>query len=222
MLRLLAPALALSMLAGVGLDRASREEVPAAAIDYHADVREGVSAIPYRVGDWVGVDTEIRQDALRILDANASLSRSYRHVSTGRTATLLLVHCDDSRSLLGHYPPVCYPSQGWTQVSASPREIAGSGVSFHTTEYMFEYENLNESARLGVLHFTVLPDGRTAPDMDLLDEAARDKRIRSFGGASLQIVIDGNLPESERSEIYEAMIQAATVWVKEVGTGLSS
>jgi len=220
MLKLIAPAIVLCLLAGISIDKASRHKIPPGVDDYHARVRAAVDSIPYVFGDWVGVDTEIRQEALRILDANVSLSRRYRNINTGQSATLLLVHSQDARSLLGHYPPVCYPSQGWTQLSASTCSIPSSPAPVRATEYAFAYETLEQSARIGVVHFTVLPDGRTSPDMGLLEVAARDNRVKYLGGASVQFILDSNLPSRERDDVCTGLVEAISSWMETVEAGL--
>ena len=219
MLRLLPSFVVLVLLGGIYLDTASRQKMPEGIIVYHGQVRDAVVSIPYRVGNWVGTDREIRQEALRILDANVSLSRTYHNLETGRTATLLLVHGQDTRSLLGHYPPVCYPSQGWTQTGAIPRKVSSNGTSVDATEYTFAYESVDESAQLAVLHFTVLPDGRSAPDMQLLEAAARDRRGKFFGGASVQFIVDARSSAAERAEAYETLLGAVSQWVAVVQSG---
>jgi hypothetical protein len=170
----------------------------------------------------VGVDEDIHEGALKILDSNVALSRAYRNIHTGHSATLLVVQCPDARNLLGHYPPVCYPSQGWTQVSAEPRDVATESLDIDGTEYSFEYASLSQAARLGVLHAMVLPDGRIAPDMELMEESAKDKSAKFFGGASLQFVVDANLSTEERQEIYETLIEAAAPWIESVRSGVGS
>jgi hypothetical protein len=210
------------MLAGVYFDKASRHQIPEGVEEYHALVRQSIESIPYVIGDWVGIDTEIKQEALKILDANVSLSRSYRNIKTGRTATLLLVHSGDSRSLLGHYPPVCYPSQGWTQLTAAPHSIPATPAAIQTTEYSFAYEALGQSAQIGVFHFTVLPDGRTAPDMQLLEVSARNNRAKYLGGASIQFIVDANLSLDERAEVSENLAKALSDWLLVVESGLDA
>lgn len=222
MIRWTAPGLALLLLAGIGVDRSNREAVPVDAQAYHARVLEEIALIPYRFGDWIGVDSEISAGALRILDANASLSRTYRNVVTGRSATLLVVQCADARSLLGHYPPVCYPAQGWTPVRSAPLEVREGDTPVFATEYEFQYDALSRAARLGVFHFTVLPSGETAPNMDALDRAARDRRTRPFGGTSVQIVVDANLSGSERREIYGTLVVAVQAWLQSLEAGLDA
>ena len=220
MLKLISPVIVLCLLAGVYFDKASRHQIPEGVEKYHALVRASIDSIPYVIGDWVGVDTEIKQEALRILDANVSLSRSYRNLKTGWTATLLLVQSADTRSLLGHYPPVCYPSQGWTLLSTVPYSIPASPSAIQSTEYSFSYEALSQSAQIRVLHFTVLPDGRTAPDMELLEVAARNNQVKYLGGASIQFVLDAGLPEDERAEVCGNLAKALDDWLVVVESGL--
>lgn len=222
MLKLAAPLVTLCLLGAIGWDSAGRRYVPEGADEYHARVAGAIALIPYRVGDWVGVDKEIRQEALNILDANVSLNRTYRNVKTGESAVLLLVHCADARSLLGHYPPVCYPSQGWTELDRRSRKLECPGLPVSATEYAFEHETLGQSGQIEVAHFTVLPDGRVAPNLDLLDESARDRRTKFFGGASLQMVVDANLPAPRRQEIYDTLLEAASPWIEVVQSGLTS
>ncbi len=219
MLRLAAPILTLCLLGAIGLDSGSRRAVPEGAKTYHERVKDSMSLIPYRVGDWVGVDKEIRQEALQILDANFSLSRTYYHIGTGDTATLLVVQCADARSLLGHYPPVCYPSQGWTQVQQEPLTITVDNQSVLATRYTFNHDTLVRSSDIEVVHFSVLPDGRTAPDLGLLDRAARDKQAKHYGGASLQFVLDASLPAERRQEIYKVLLRASSEWIRAVQSG---
>ena len=222
MLKYVAPLVTFFLLSGVAIDQADRQKAPEGVEAYHAQVRESVKKIPYIVGDWVGTDTEIRQEALQILDANSTLSRVYRHLGTGRTATMLLVQCADARSLLGHYPPVCYPSQGWSQLSSALRPVAIEDGTFEATEYVFGYDLLQQSTPLEVLHFMVLPDGRIAPDMQLLDIAARDRRFTFYGGASVQFIVEAGLSGEERGQAFDVLFQAAAPWVTAVQSGIAS
>src|SRR5262249_37434524 len=72
---------------------------------FHAKVRQLVAKIPNRIGHWEGIDGKVPAAAGKLLKPNAMFCRHYRNESTGRTATVLLVHCRDSRDMTGHYPP---------------------------------------------------------------------------------------------------------------------
>lgn len=210
------------LLVGLGVSGVQGRTPPEGAAEYHAKVRSAIPLIPYNLGDWVGVDTEIKAEALRILDANASLSRQYTNIHTGQTATLLLVQCPDSRSLLGHYPPVCYPAQGWAPNGAKTRDIEAGGVNLRASEYIFKYSELGAAAQLSVLHFTVLPDGTTSPDMQRLEDFSHDLFKRPLGGASVQFVVDGALRESDREQLYEILLALSADWIQTVQGGIDS
>lgn len=222
MLRFIVPILTCGLLLGIAADQAAREVAPPGVEDYHARVRAAVSLIPFNIGDWIGTDTEIRQEALKILDANCTVSRVYRNLKTQHTATLLLVQCADARSLLGHYPPVCYPSQGWSELSSELKPVPQEYGPYGATCYAFAYDLSQQSNALRVMHFTVLPDGRIAPDMRLLETAARDRRYTFCGGASVQLIVDSGLSESEQKEAYDMLFQAAAPWIEVVRAGLDS
>lgn len=219
MLKLTSPLIALLLVATIGIARMSREDVPQGAEGYHERVREAAQFLPYRVGTWVGVDADLRRDAVQILDPNVALSRTYRNVETGRTGSLVIVHCSDARSLLGHYPPACYPTQGWTAQGSSIKTIPAAALTVQAREYMFRSDRLGDSGTLCVLHFTVLPSGEIMPDMRLLEQSARDKRTKLFGGASVQLIVDAELSEEERDEIYRVLVSAAADWIKTVQRG---
>lgn len=208
------------MLFGIAAGQAAREVAPPGVEQYHAHIREAQSQIPFNIGDWIGTDTEIRQEALKILDANSTVSRVYRNLKTQRTATLLLVQCADARSLLGHYPPVCYPSQGWSELTAEVTPVPSSYGPYEATNYTFGYDLMQQSSSLRVMHFTVLPDGRIAPDMGLLETAARDRRYTFCGGASVQLIVDSELSTAEQKEAREILFQAAMPWVEAVRAGI--
>jgi hypothetical protein len=222
MLRFAVAGISLILLAGVGVSGVYGRTPPEGAAAYHAKVRSAIPLVPYNLGDWVGVDTEIRAEALRILDANATLSRHYTNTQTGQSATLLLVQCQDSRSLLGHYPPNCYPSQGWTSLRSELRKVAGGGVTIAANEYAFKHEALGGAANLSVLHFTVLPDGTTSPDMSRLEYFSHNLTKRPLGGASVQFVVDGTLRDSDRNELYGILLQLSADWIRTVQGGIDS
>ena len=94
-------------------DRMFLRMSPVQTDEYHASVKAAVEAVPTVVGSWVGIDTPVPEAAVRMLHPNIILSRRYQNLSTNETLTVLLVHVRDARDVLGHYPPVCYPGQGW-------------------------------------------------------------------------------------------------------------
>ena len=112
----LALLLTVVLLAGFGAYKRTYPQ-PADAEPYLERVRQAVGDVPASFDEWHSRPIEIPADALDMLKPNAVLSRRYTHRDTGRSVNLLIVHCRTARDLVGHYPPVCYPSIGWIQRS---------------------------------------------------------------------------------------------------------
>ena len=81
---------------------------------YHVDIAELIEEIPIDVGDWVGREVPLPQSATSLLNPNGIVARQYINEDQGVIATLMIVQCRDARDMGGHYPPVCYPANGWT------------------------------------------------------------------------------------------------------------
>lgn len=160
-----------------------------------SQLREAFAAAPFRVGAWVGTDVEVPRAAVEILQPTAILSRRFRHLTSGLDATLLIVHCADARDMQGHYPPVCYPANGWIL----PRDGAAAcplGGDAEATRYDFErLDDVGARRRLRVFNYFVLPDGTSGPDMASVNRLARRRSLSALGVAQVQVAFDGDLDE---------------------------
>jgi hypothetical protein len=204
---LMAGALAVLLLGAIG---AARWFGPSAADaePYHARVRVAVEAMPMRVGTWVGEDEPLIAAAIDMLHPNVAIHRVYRDIQTGHTASLLFVQCKDARDLAGHFPPICYPGQGWqldhqaaTRWDCGPLKIDG-------TEYAFSYGGVAGANRILVANFMLLPDGTIAADMDAVRRIASDYKRRFFGAAQVQIVTDARIPAQQRERMVRDLLEA--------------
>ena len=156
----IAPLLAACLLlAGAGVDRLAS---PAAgdAVPYLKAVRDACDATPKRLGPWWATDVPVPASAVTLLRPNALLSREYVNLDNGAKATFLLVHCGDARDILGHYPPVCYPSAGWVEQSREPKQWSVNGISIPGFEYRFAAVPASGLPSLVVMNTMLLPDGR--------------------------------------------------------------
>jgi hypothetical protein len=196
----------LLLLCGIAADRlrVGRKSVDAQA--YHLRIKKLAANVPYHFGNWLGVDVPVPIGAVKLLKPNVILSRRFEEMQTGRQVTLLVVQCRDARDILGHYPPVCYPANGWTLDSAGPHDwtvddlaITGTTYAFNTGQHPFE--------KVTVDNFMLLPSGQTARDMDAVELAAQDLQRKFFGAAQVQLVYPPNTPESERAELFPVMIR---------------
>lgn len=201
---------ALTMLVLLGLlgDRTLLRSSPAQADAYHAGVKAAVEKLPRVNGNWLGVDVPVPEAAIRMLQPNVILSRHYRNIETGESVSFLLVHVKQARDTLGHYPPVCYPGQGWTTQVAAPADYAAAGQTvINGTRYEFHRERLDGNTKLFVDNFFALRGGETCRDMTGIEQAAQDRQRKLFGAAQIQFVHQGSTSEQRRREIVEDFVR---------------
>jgi Protein of unknown function (DUF3485) len=214
----IAPVFALGLIGAMALGRWSRL-APHDAEPYHARVRAAIEAVPYRVGDWVGTDQPIVEAAVKLLQPNAMLNRVYRNIQTGRTATLLIVHCKDARDLAGHYPPVCYPAHGWQEDDSRERDWAAGSLPITGMEYAFSYGEAIGRQRMTVANFMVLPTGEIRRDMAAVREVAADYTRHFFGAAQFQIIMDTSIPSADRDAIVAELLGAVRPVIDAIRAG---
>jgi hypothetical protein len=143
-----------------------------------------------------------------MLNPNLTVSRKYTNLQTGQQATLLLVHCSDARSLQGHYPPVCYVSNGFQQVAAIPKDWQIEGLTIQGMIYTFSSTRPEALSSMIIYDFMILPNGHTCRDMDGVYAFARDPLRHLLGAAQMQILVDPSLPEEQREALFRTLVQA--------------
>lgn len=196
----LAPAiLSATLLGGIAL-QASTHPRPEDALPFHAAARLAVQALPVRIGAWTGTDVPLPPAAWSLLRPNAIASRVYAHPD-GRRVNLIVVQCGDARDMSGHYPPVCYPSRGWTATSdpkpvtlPSPTPSSTTGNGIPATRYEFARRGFLQEAGVRIYGFFVLPNTGYSSSMTGVRSYASDVRTRPFGAAQVQFVFDRSSP----------------------------
>lgn len=194
------------LLLGVLLDVSGRPPV-ADADPYHAQVKDAVARIPTRIGSWRGVDEPVPPAARALLRPNAIFSRAYTDPITNHSATLVLVQCRDSRGMMGHYPPVCYPAHGWEEgETARAIDVEIDGVTIPTTRYSYVQSGFNRRKTKVIYGFFAIPGTGLAREMDGVRRAASDYRARGLGAAQVQIILGDGLSPAEESEIVRELL----------------
>ena len=214
-------ALSLCLLGAALADKVMYHMPPADAAPYHARVREAAARLPRNVGPWLGTDVPVPESAVQMLRPNTYVSRQYQHVGNGRTVTLLIVHCEDARDLIGHYPPICYPSAGWEKRAAVPTERRVGNENFPVTDYAFLSKRLDRAVELRVENFMVLPDGRVCRDMEGVEALAQDHRRKFFGAAQVQVITDAGWSTADRADAFRQLIGAAAPLIDDIRGGVS-
>lgn len=172
----------------------------AAAEAYHAQVKEAAAQIPQQVGPWRGVSVEVPEAAVTMLKPNVIVSRRYVNEQTGRSITLLLVQCGDARDMEGHYPPNCYPANGWKIETTEPFELSAAGRRIEGQTYTFGRQLRGLPEQLTVMNVIMLPSGRFGRGMAEVRRLAGAYRDRFYGAGQLQFVFGGGWGEDERRE----------------------
>lgn len=183
---------------------------PEDAAPFHHAAREAIEAIPIKFGSWEGSTVSVPESAQTLLKPNAILSRRYRDTASGDQASLVVVQCKDTRDMAGHYPPICYPGQGWkldtqtTQVVEIPLE--------HTTLKVMRYEfnrsggGFDQDRTLTVYNFFAIPGQGLPIDMTAVRAAAADYTARPFGAAQFQVVFDGRRSIADEEKTVSALL----------------
>jgi hypothetical protein len=205
-----APAVCGALLVGMTAER-STWLTPATAEPYHLRARIAVNSIPLQIARWTAVPLPIPPEAIAILRPNAILSLQYREDdplnphSRDRWANLLVDQCRDARDMNGHWPPNCYVNSGEEQLLAVDRDWPVGDMVIHGKEYHFR-QSPTEPNGTAVYNFLIVPDRGMLRDMDGVRVAAGDLQRRFFGAAQFQLVMNADLPEKERDEIFQTIM----------------
>jgi Protein of unknown function (DUF3485) len=196
---------------------------------YHERVREAIERIPYSLSDpvggttWSGTNVPVTPSAEKLLRPNKIIQRQYRDLSTGRSFSLLLVHCKDVRDMVGHYPPNCYPANGWLLENVEPRAVGLGDQQLPALDYTFtRVEDGAIERTLLVRNFFLLPNAgraRVVSDYDALIKASRGRSSTTLGAAQIQILGGNDLDEKERQRITELFIRMIEPVIDVVGQG---
>jgi len=153
-------------------------------------VKHAVDEAPYLISDrWAGQSVKVTPAARQMLRPNAILSRRFSRIDSNLSVSLLFVHCMDARDMQGHYPPICYPSAGWSQGPVDDAQIDLGCRSLPVRLYTFtRNEQQRDGAGLRVLNFFVLPSGKvTLRQQDIRDQAER-RAVSALGVGQFHVV----------------------------------
>jgi hypothetical protein len=211
----LSPLLCLGLLGAIEAQRATQLE-PKDAEPYHARaaaaVRGSARSLLVETELWSAKQVPVPEAAVKLLGNAEALRLSFTGRTSGHdcTADLLLVHCQDSRDMTGHYPPVCYPGSGYTETSRDKTQHVktAAGLTVPYVEYGFEKETAGRQSKIAVYNFFVIPGRGVVRDIRDVRDAAEDYQRRFFGATQLQLVVSAELPPSWRDRIFRSMLDA--------------
>src|SRR6185503_4134420 len=204
-LLILSPWLTLAVLAGMAYWLPARAEFDAQAESRKAEVAAALQRVPLFIGDWVGKGwDEIPREAQQLLRPNAIMGRTYSRLG-GPSLNILVVHCGDARDMIGHYPPVCYPSAGWLDVEPEPgadTTVRAGSIELPVRAYRFRrIREHGQEDVIRILNAFILPDGSMTRDIDDINRQSERLAVSVQGVAQVQIMVAAAMPldEAKRS-----------------------
>jgi hypothetical protein len=223
------------MLIGMVAESASRV-TPRDAESYHKRAKLAVESIPTRIGSFIGRDEPIPREALVILKPNVIRCWKYQDSDTSnprcydRWASLLVDQCKEARDMSGHYPPNCYRNSGQELIYQAPRDWTVNGMTITGMEYHFRQTTATLSTTTAVYNFLIVPGvpgvsndgvfrGVFCRDISGVNRAAEDYQRRFFGAAQFQLVMNADLPQRERDEIFTTLMQPCVPVIKTLLSG---
>lgn len=214
--RLIIP-LCFLILLGIGLLRSNPANTQ--RIDmYHSEVQRVIDSIPAEVNGWVGQEVPLPQSATSLLRPNAIMARQYVHSESGLQGTLLIVQCRDARDMAGHFPPQCYPANGWLVVDESADPLVK--VSGHELRrYAFHRVAGRAERDIFVYNLFALPTDELTVSMTDVRRLSADYENRQLGAAQIQIVIDGMTAAEDHDWILEELYSIVMPAIEAVRDG---
>ena len=206
------PWMTVALLIGLSIALPNRSELNAQSEVQKAEIAQAMEQAPFFIGRWVGEDASqmVPREAQTLLHPNAMMSRTYRSPA-GPTVQVFMVHCSDARDMIGHYPPICYPSAGWLPTSQSAQvELSVDDLKLPVREYLYQRHNDRATLeRIRIFNCFILPGGRTALDIDDINRQSERLALSVQGVAQLQVMTAASVPLDEAaaaaSEILTGM-----------------
>lgn len=185
------------------------------AVPYHTHILASIDGVPDQIGPWNTIDRpQPPPAAQQLLRPNALLTRQLKRKDGNNeyNARLIVVQTKDSRDMGGHYPPVCYPSSGWQPDTEwpAPKTVKVMGMDVPYQIYTFKQRAFPRDRRIKIYGLFAIPDGGFRTDIKSVRKAAEDYRVRPFGCAQIQVIVDADTPDDLGERIFvELMTEIA-------------
>lgn len=215
-MRRIFPIASLIMLLGIFAESLTHPS-PARAEGYHEQIRREAAGVPLQIGQWMGEDSPVPAQARDLLKPNVLISRRYVD-RDGDSAMLLIVQSADARDMGGHYPPVCYPNAGWSKLD-EPRdsEVEVAGTMIPLTEYTYGVAGVDGVRERRILDFFVLKPVGPVREQVHVRRQASDYRLRHYGAAQFQVIVDGPTSVADREQIFAEFIEPLIPLIQAIG-----
>ncbi len=219
---LAAPWLTILIVVTMGFALPVRVKPDEQAVARKAEIAQTMASVPFLIEGWIGEDAPVPPEAQKLLRPNAMLSRTYSQVGRPRMH-VLVVHCGDARDMIGHYPPVCYPSSGWLDMPVRENvyaELTVAGQVLPVRQYRFRRMNENGAEdEIRIFNAFVLPDGTVTRDIDDINEQSERLAVSVQGVAQLQLIASASISYDEATAAAQELLTGMPELLESLGVG---
>ncbi len=193
---------------------------------YHLAIQEAAEDIPYRIGQWDGIDQDITPAARELLKPNVLFQRQYNNPDTGYSLSLMIVHCGSMDDMGGHYPPVCYPAMGWHKTEVAETTITVGPKDYDASNYGFERSFDGIRREIWITDFFIVPSDEPETHQIILNGLDDVRHIGEFrqrkilGVGQIQIVTDREMPADVREKAVAEVLDAVRPLIHVIGDGI--
>ncbi|MGC8540256.1 MAG: exosortase-associated EpsI family protein [Phycisphaerae bacterium] len=217
-----APAFACVILLAAIEARAYFEKPPKQAGAYLAHVHALAETMPKAFDHWIGRDVPLPLSAVHLLQPNVDFCRNFVNHQTGEQATLMVIDCSDTRNLSGHYPPNCYPGNGWILDKSTQKTWVINKTPITGMEYKFHRGAFDTESHIYVDDFFIMPDGKfLATEREFLHESGSFNE-RVFGAAQVELTLPGDMLPADRLQVFHDLIGANWKLISAILHGVSN
>lgn len=201
----LAPIVSLVLLVGAARSLNSRHSPD--ADKYHERVRKVAASVSAVIGEWYGKNVEVPAPAIELLKPNVLISRDYTNLVTNQKVNVTFVQSRDAYDMMFHYPPVCFPANGWTHLEKESANWKVGGRIIPIMRYGFERSTFDSIVKVNVVNVFIMTDGMRV-EMESVRNAARNPSRRPYGAAQVQFVFDAGISDADQQIIFSELMAA--------------
>ena len=112
--------------------------------------------------------------------------------------------------MIGHYPPICYPSSGWLpEVSDESVENELQLTDGLLPVHIYRFRRIRDQGapqQIRIFSAFILPDGTTTRLIDDVNKQSQRLAVSTRGVAQLQIITPAQLTEAEAQEVASELL----------------
>lgn len=150
------------------------------------------SELPLTLGPWKGKEVPLDPSVVKAAAADDYLSRWYYNENTGDSIRVYVPYYGNPRTMIGHYPDVCYPASGWKQLVSRIENVRRGPTQEGTIPAIF-YRFQKAGSRVAVMSFYIV-GGQYTADRSAAERASHKAASRENTNylAQMQLTFAGD------------------------------